>query len=122
MSYKFMSGKFSSTKFKTKATREIHEELGKVQPSESNLLAALSYMWLLCLIPLFFGRKNPFVQFHARQGAVLLVLELLFGWFPIFLIIFIVASLIGILKALQGEKWSMPIVKTILEKVVNNKG
>lgn len=109
-----MLKKFPSAKLKNAAK----EEFGKVRPTESNLLAAISYIWLLCLIPLFFARKNSFAQFHARQGVVLLVLELLFGWFPVFLIIFIVASVFGFLKAMQGEKWNMPVVKTILEKVV----
>ncbi len=111
-----MPQKFSSAKLKNAAK----EEFGKVRPTESNLLAAMSYIWLLCLIPLFFARKNSFAQFHARQGTVLLVLELLFGWFPIFLVLFIVVSVIGFFKAMQGERWNMPIVKTILEKIIES--
>lgn len=106
--------------FKDKAEAGVKQELSQVQPTENNILAALSYVWLLCLIPLLFARKDQYVQHHARQGAVLLVFELIFGWFPIFGLIFALISIVGIVKALQGKKWDMPVVKLILDKFVLN--
>ena len=35
------------------------------------VLALLSYLGILCFIPLLFGQRSPFVQFHARQGLVI---------------------------------------------------
>lgn len=97
------------------------KEFGKMHFTEKNILAALSYLWLLVLIPFLFARKNEYVQFHARQGIVLLILELIFGWFPLFTALFIVVSCVGVMKALQGDRWKIPVVSTILEKLVSEK-
>jgi uncharacterized membrane protein len=86
------------------------------------MLAALSYVWVLCLIPFLFARKNAYVQFHARQGMVLLVLELLLWWFPLLIVLFGIISIIGFVRALQGTRWEIPVVKTILEYITNRKG
>ena len=34
-------------------------------------IAAASYIWVLCLIPLLFKRESKFAQFHAKQGLLL---------------------------------------------------
>lgn len=114
--------KTNLSSWKEKAKKEVFSEITKIQPTESNLLAAISYVWLLCLIPLLFiKRKDEYVQFHARQGAVLLVFELIFGWFPLFTIFFVFISIIGFVAALQGKRWKMPVVTTILKQVMEKK-
>ncbi len=111
--------KTSSKKISQEVRVGVEKEFGKIHFSEKNILGALSYLWLLVLIPFLFARKNEFAQFHARQGMVLLILELIFGWFPLFTALFIVVSCIGVMKALQGDRWKMPVVSTILEKLTN---
>lgn len=88
-----------------------------------NGLAALSYIWILCLIPLL-SSKDEFVKFHARQGFVLFIIEValvLVAWIPVigwvlFLIVAIIA-LVGIIKALNGEKWEIPYIGQWAKKI-----
>ena len=45
--------------------------------SKSKLLACLSYLGILVLIPLIAARDDEFVQFHVRQGAKLTILGII---------------------------------------------
>jgi len=86
--------------------------------------AALSYIWVLCLIPLLFKRKSKFAQFHAKQGLVLFIIEI-FGFIlfllpiigQILFIMVIVYSIIGVKKSLDGKYWSMPLLNKIVNKI-----
>jgi len=78
-------------------------------------VAALSYAWILFLVPLLGKRNSKFAQFHAKQGLVLFVVELaasLLMWFPFFgqllMLALVVVSVMGIIKALNGEWWKIP--------------
>jgi len=86
---------------------------------DDNLMAALSYVFVLFLIPLLFERESEYVQFHAKQGLVLFIVEVIFtilasvfffiplvGW-VLYLFVFIMAMK-GFVMALQGKKWEMP--------------
>ena len=84
---------------------------------------------LLCLIPLLTIKDSPFVQFHAKQGAVLtiggsIVLTLIsivpvVGWIigclggPAMLVV----SIIGMIKATKGERWRIPVVADLADKI-----
>ncbi len=90
----------------------------------NRLFAALSYAWLLCLFPLVFRRHSKFAQFHAKQGFVLMIVELILGlvmWIPvigqiIFLIVLIM-SIVGFIKAYNGEHYKMPFIHQWSEKL-----
>ena len=43
-------------------------------------MAALSYLGILCLILLLAKRDSKFAQFHAKQGLVLLIAEVILGF------------------------------------------
>ena len=84
---------------------------------ENKAIAALSYAWILCLVPLLGKKDSKFAQFHAKQGLVLFIAELagsLFFWFPLFgqilALAFVVVSVLGIIKVLNGEWWKIPYV------------
>lgn len=87
-------------------------------------MAALSYVFILCLVPLLGDKKSAFVQFHAKQGLVLFVIEVFAGliaWFPIFGQLFVlslfIVSVMGVVKTLRGEKWEIPFVYEWSKKV-----
>ena len=91
---------------------------------ENKVIAALSYAWILFLVPLLGKRKSKFAQFHAKQGLVVFILELigsLLIWFPVFgqllMLAFVVISVIGIIKALNGEWWKIPYIYTWSKKI-----
>jgi uncharacterized membrane protein len=91
----------------------------------NRLVAALSYLWVLVLIPLFFVDKDdPFVKFHARQGLVIFIGFILAGFVlavvPIIgnlvSLVLALASIAGLIQALQGKLWKVPLVGDIADK------
>lgn len=91
---------------------------------ENKTIAALSYIWVLCLVPLLGKRDSEFAQFHAKQGLVLFIVEVvasLFMWFPVFgpllMTVLLVIAVIGIVKTLNGEWWEVPFVYEWSKKI-----
>lgn len=88
---------------------------------DNKVIAALSYIFILCLVPLFLKRNSVFAQFHAKQGLTITVAWFVFwvigiipvlGWLISFLgsMLLLVVSIIGIIKTLNGEKWQIPYI------------
>lgn len=98
------------------------EESRKEKPSEdkeNKLWALLSYLGVLVIIPLLVKKDSKFVQFHVKQGLVLLA-----GWVlswlpfgPIIGLVVLVFSVIGIINVLSGEMTKLPIVGELAEKI-----
>jgi len=91
---------------------------------ENAMIACLSYIWFLFLIPLFLKRKSKFAQHHAKQGLILFIGEviiMLIWWFPIVgQVLFLLAvfiSVMGIYKCLEGEYWKIPWLHQFAEKL-----
>ena len=87
-------------------------------------VAALSYVWILCLIPLLGKKKSEYAQFHAKQGLILFIAELIAGvlsWFPVFgqllVLVLLVVSIMGIVKTLNGEWWKIPFIYEWSKKI-----
>lgn len=80
---------------------------------EDKLWAALSYLWIVSLIVLSARKDNEYVRYHANQGTLLFALSFIglipvIGWLiSIFVLIFMI---LGLVKALQGEKWPLPLL------------
>ncbi len=99
------------------------------------LWCVLSYLSILSLIPLLTQKENKFIQFHARQGFALFLLAvgifvamIILGFIPFIGWIIglastlvnvgiLVLSIVGIVKALQGEEWRIPVVADLAEKI-----
>lgn len=88
---------------------------------KNRVLAALGYLGILCFVPLLLRKKSPYAQFHAKQGVVLFVLEtfaFFFSVVPILghfiwlvtVIAIVILSIVGYVKALTGEAWSLPLL------------
>ena len=92
--------------------------------SSRNFIAAISYIWILCLIPLILKRNDKLAQFHGRQGLLLAVLWFFGGlifWIPVIgwftALALAVVSITGFFKALKGEMWEMPIIGQYAKKI-----
>ena len=88
---------------------------------ENKHIAVLSYVWILCLVPLLLKRDSEFAQFHAKQGLVLFLAEIILVWVPIIgwaiNLVILVVAIIGIFKVLQGEYWEVPYAQTVVKKL-----
>lgn len=88
---------------------------------ENKIIAALSYLGLLVLIPLLVKRDSPFCQFHGKQGLVLLIAWVIIGFVAVIPIIgwitgalgsiFLLVLLItGIANAINGQAKELPVI------------
>lgn len=86
-------------------------------------VAAIGYIWILCFIPLLLKRDSKFAQFHGKQGLVLFIVEVVVGfiiWIPfigwLLGLATAILAIIGILQALQGNFWEMPLLGQFAKK------
>ena len=89
-----------------------------------NVLAALSYIGILFLIPLLAGQKDEFTKFHVQQGIVLFIVDVIASfivWVPLIGwaigILMLVVSIYGFLQALAGKRWELPYLAQYAKKI-----
>jgi len=99
----------------------------------NKILALLSYLSWLVLIPLFAAKHSKFARFHTNQGLVLLIVQVIWGIAtaivntiitailpPLGLIVslllglvnilFLVLAIIGIVNAVTGKAKELPVI------------
>jgi uncharacterized membrane protein len=94
--------------------------------SNRNVMLALSYLWILAIVPLIVEKDDADVQWHAKHGLVLLVLEIILyavlaivsmvpvlGCITMFLPVvvflgFLVIRILCITKAMNGQRFTIP--------------
>jgi len=93
---------------------------------EGKIFAILSYLSLLCIIPLVFKKSNPFVLSHGKQGLIIFVAQvavfivhIVFGPLVLRVGFFLlgVLSFWGIIEVLRGRYVRLPIVADIADKI-----
>ncbi len=107
---------------------QSHSEFDAQDIEKHKGVACLSYVFLLFLVPLLTVKESKFAQFHAKQGMILFIVWMVFdlvlgviplvGWMllPVANLFFIIVSIIGILKTLEGSAWEIPGVSYISKK------
>ena len=93
---------------------------------EGKMYALLSYLSILCIIPLILKKSNPFVLSHGKQGLVLFVAEvgvfmlsIVIPWaYPVLMFVLMVFSFWGIIAVLRGQTLRLPAVASIADKIV----
>ncbi|MBL7192104.1 hypothetical protein ISS30_10455 [bacterium] len=83
---------------------------------------ALSYLPLICLIPLFLNRDDDEIQHHAKQGFILfliilfaLLLKIDAIW-NLIILVALAASLVGAIGMLTGSGIKLPFLKDLADK------
>ncbi len=100
---------------------------GDTVREQDKIMLVLSYFGLLSLIPLLTVKDSEFVKFHAKQGIVLfaaLVILALLNVIPVLgqiiycvsFVGYLVCAIMGITKALKGERWAIPLISDIAAK------
>ena len=89
----------------------------KTSAGHNKLLAALSYVSILFLVPLLFAQDDEFAKFHAKQGARLFVCNAIgsilgsifsIGWVVNLLLIYLMV--VGIRNALNDKWEALPYI------------
>jgi uncharacterized membrane protein len=102
---------------------------GKDQSStglDENVAGFLCYLlgFITGIVFLVMEKKSGFVKFHAKQSTItflgLFVISLMIGWIPVIgtliLILSLILWLVLMIKALQGKRYSLPIVGKMAEE------
>ena len=84
--------------------------------------AALAYLPLICLIPLFLNRDDPEIQHHAKQGFILFLVILLAlllkidAIWDMIILIALAAAIVGAIGVLVGGNIKLPFLGDIADK------
>lgn len=104
-----------------------------------NVMIVLSYLWLLALIPLLVEKDDREVQWHAKHGLVLTVVEvvvmiglqvvvMILGaisgglgciftlLIPIFLLAILIVHVLCIVKGINGQRFLLPGVSEFADR------
>ena len=99
--------------------REDHTDAYRKEDIEGNtLFAVLSYLGILCLIPVFSGKESPYVRFHANQGLVLFLTTLVLNMarallFTALNVAVFALTVLGIANAVRGKAAELPVIGKI---------
>jgi uncharacterized membrane protein len=84
-------------------TPETTGEYSQQDINQNKAMAVLAYIGILVLVPIFAAKESKFAKFHANQGLILLIVDV------------IVAILIMVLSAvILAISWRLYWVSTIL--------
>lgn len=100
--------------------------------ASNKVMAVISYIGILCLVPIFAAKESKFARYHANQGLVLLICNLAYsiastiidsvftaisyrlGFVGTILdlvsIVFFVLTIIGIINAANGKAKELPVI------------
>jgi uncharacterized membrane protein len=111
----------------------------EVVSENRNVMIVLSYLWLLALIPLLVEKDDREVQWHAKHGLVLTVVEvvvmiglqvviMILGaisgglgcvftlLIPIFMLAILIVHVLCIVKGINGQRFLIPGVSEFADK------
>ncbi|MBF0626031.1 MAG: hypothetical protein HQL82_14640 [Magnetococcales bacterium] len=100
----------------------------RMETGSGRFMAAMSYLGILVLVPLALKPKDSYVTFHARQGAVLWIWEMLAIYalsvpglgkmlFQFSSIACFLLSAVGLIAVLLGRAWRLPLVGTLSDRL-----
>ncbi len=90
---------------------------------DNKLMAGLSYVGILVLVPLLLKKDSKFAYEHAKQGLVMLIAWIIGSfvfWIPLIGwtlgIVLLVVDVLALVKALSGEFWEVPVLGELRNK------
>ena len=112
-----------------KITMTDELKLSEKEIKQGAAFAAISYVLFLWLIAFILKKDNKFTHYHARQGLVIFILEILcffllgipflgILFYKIGCIVLVIFSLYGVYSSLTGKLCNIPIVTDIASKLV----
>ena len=95
---------------------------------DDRFIAAIGYVGILCIVPLLLKKDSPYSQHHGKQGLVLLI-----AWMVLWVgnvipvlgqmvwmigsLVLLVLMILGIINALNGKLWEMPVLGAYAKKL-----
>lgn len=89
--------------------------------SNNKVMAFLSYLWILFIVPLIAAPNSPYAKFHANQGLLLFLFDIVIaivamipvvGWIisAVGGALVLIFRIIGIVNSLKGEAKELPLI------------
>ena len=105
-----------------------HHQVKDKVIQDGKIFAVISYILFLSIVTLLLKKENKFALFHGKQGLVILILLVassILGIMPLIgPLIWILArivlglvSLAGIVQALMGNYWRIPLIGDMADKI-----
>ncbi len=106
------------------ATMTVHSKGGL----RSRTMALMSYLGILCFVPLLRNADDEFVHFHAKQGLVIwmwgviamftLYVPGLGKWMFSFSILAVaLLSAIGLISVILNRAWKLPFIHSVASQI-----
>ena len=108
-----------------KNTPDTTSEYTKEDIDGNKVMGILAYLGILVLIPIFGAKESKFARFHANQGLVLLIAEIILGvvssilggipvigWIisTVITIADVALSILGIINVVNGKAKELPFI------------
>lgn len=102
-------------------TEDTTADFDPYDVEHNKLLALLSYLNILFIVPLVAAPDSKFARFHANQGLVLFLFSLItkvvfavpvVGWIvgAVFEVIIVIGLISGIINVLKGKAKELPVI------------
>lgn len=98
-------------------TADTTSEYTEEDIANNKVFAILAYFGILFLIPLLAAKESKFARFHANQGLILFIVEIIVGilsFIPIVGLLLwiatIVLAVLGIVNAANGKAKELPLI------------
>jgi uncharacterized membrane protein len=91
-------------------------EVDAEDADKNKIFGIIAYLWILCLVPIFVAKDSPFAKYHANQGLVLFLLEIIISisLYIINIIVFTILPSLGFIVSILGLIHLGPLVLLIL--------
>jgi uncharacterized membrane protein len=108
--------------------QQAHHHTQNKEVQEGKFFAVISYISFLCVITLLLKKNNKFALFHAKQGLVIFVVEVVSFVLSIIPLLGMmikivgftfcaIASLWGVLQSFSGICGKIPLVSRVSDKI-----
>lgn len=88
---------------------------------KKRFVAALSYVYILFVIPLLMAKGDKFLEHHVKQGIALFVVEVLLGLVPVIGwaadLGLAVVAFYGAFMAWSGTYWELPVLAKYAKRI-----
>ena len=109
-------------------TKDDTGEFDKKDIEDNSVMGLLAYIWILWIIPLLAAKNSKFAKYHANQGLILFIVEVLGGavlgiltiipyvgdvfWvlLSLFELLCLILAILGIVNAVQGKAKELPLI------------
>jgi uncharacterized membrane protein len=91
-------------------------EVDPTDAEKNKIFGILAYLWILCLVPIFAAKDSPFAKYHANQGLVLFLLEIVLSitLYIINIVIFTILPGMSFIASILGLIQLGPLILLIM--------